>query len=147
MVPYLLPWDPWRELREMREAMEKVFGKFPKFFEKERLGTWVPAVDVFEEDDSVVVKADLPGVNRKNVRILVGDEEVTIQGETKREEEIKEKNYYRSERMYGSFSRTVQLPVAVEREKAKASFKDGVLEIIIPKAKGARLNQTEIRPE
>ncbi|MEW6191758.1 MAG: Hsp20/alpha crystallin family protein [Bacillota bacterium] len=146
-MPYMLPWDPWRELREVRDAMEKAFSKLPKLFDREQFGTWMPAVDVYEKDDEVVVKADLPGVDKKNVRILVSNEEVTIQGETKREEEVKEKNFYRSERVYGSFSRTIPLPVPVEREKAKASFKDGVLQIVVPKAKGAREDQVEIRPE
>ncbi|MDI6631047.1 MAG: Hsp20/alpha crystallin family protein [Thermoanaerobacteraceae bacterium] len=146
-MPYMLPWDPWRELREVRDAMEKAFSKLPKLFDREQFGAWIPAVDVYEKDDEVIVKADLPGVNKKNVRILVSNEEVTIQGETKREEEVKEKNFYRSERVYGSFSRTIPLPVPVEREKAKASFKDGVLQIVVPKAKGAREDQVEIRPE
>lgn len=146
-MPYLLPWDPWRELREMREAMEKVFGRFPRLFREEQLGAWLPAVDVFERDDNVVVKVDLPGVEKKNVKIFVTDEEITIQGEMKREEEVKEKNYYRSERAYGKFSRTIPLPVAVDRDKAKASFKDGVLEVVIPKAKGAQARQVEITPE
>ncbi|MEW6448535.1 MAG: Hsp20/alpha crystallin family protein [Bacillota bacterium] len=146
-MPYLLPWDPWREIREMRESLEKVFGKFPKLFKEEQMGVWLPAVDVFEKDDNVVVKVDLPGVDKNNVKVLVTDEEVTIRGETKREEEVKEKNYYRSERAYGSFSRTVALPVAVERAKAKASFKDGVLEVVIPKATDARSHQVEIIPE
>ena len=146
-MPYLLPWDPWRELREMRESMEKMLGKFPKLFKEEQMGAWLPAVDVFEKDNNVVVQVDLPGVGKKNVKVLVTDEEVTIRGETKREEEVKGKNYYRSERAYGSFSRTVALPAAVEREKARASFKDGVLEVVIPKATESRSNQTEIIPD
>jgi HSP20 family protein len=131
----------------MREAMEKVFGRFPRLFREEQLGAWLPAVDVFERDDNVIVKVDLPGVDKKNVRIFVTDEEITIQGEMKREEEVKEKNYYRSERAYGKFSRTIPLPVAVDRDKAKASFKDGVLEVVIPKAKGAQARHVEITPE
>jgi len=146
-MPYLLPWDPWRELREMREAMEKVFGRFSRLFREEQLGAWLPAVDVFERDENVIVKVDLPGVDKKNVKIFVTDEEITIQGEMKREEEVKEKNYYRSERAYGKFSRTIPLPVAVDRDKAKASFKDGVLEVVIPKVKGAQARQVEITPE
>lgn len=146
-MPYMLPWDPWRELREMRESMEKVLGRFPRLFKEEQMGAWLPAVDVFEKDGNVVVKVDLPGVDKNNVRVLVTDEEVTVRGETRREEEVKDKNYYRSERAYGSFSRTVALPAAVEREKAKASFKNGVLEVVIPKAKDARSDQVEIIPD
>lgn len=146
-MPNLFPWDPWRELRDMREAMEKAFSKLPKFFERGQLGDWLPAVDVYEQDDKIVIKADLPGVQKENTTILVSDQEVTIQGKTSREEEVKGKDYYRSERVYGSFSRTIPLPVVVDREKAKASFKDGVLEVVIPKAKGAKANQVEIKPE
>ncbi|RJX18042.1 MAG: Hsp20/alpha crystallin family protein [Ammonifex sp.] len=146
-MPNLFPWDPWRELRDMREAMEKAFSKLPKFLERGQLGDWIPAIDVFEQDDKIVVRADLPGVAKENTSILVSDQEITIQGKTSREEEVEGKDYYRSERAYGSFSRTVPLPVMVDREKAKASFKDGVLQIVIPKTKGARAHQVEIKPE
>jgi HSP20 family protein len=146
-MPNLFPWDPWRELRDVREAMERAFTKLPKLLERGQLGDWLPAIDVFEQNDNIVVKADLPGVAKENTSILVSDQEITIKGETRREEEVKGKDYYRSERSYGSFSRTVPLPVMVDREKAKASFKDGVLEVVIPKVKGARSHQVEIKPE
>jgi HSP20 family protein len=146
-MPNLFPWDPWRELREMREAMEKAFSRLPKIFDRSQLGDWLPAVDVYEEGNNIVVKADLPGVLKENTTVLVSDQEVTIKGKTSREEEVKGKDYYRSERVYGSFSRTIPLPVTVDREKAKASFKDGVLEITVPKAKSAKTNRVEIKPE
>lgn len=145
----LVPWDPWRELQELEESIDRLLSRLARPFreERRRLVPWFPAVDVLEEGDNIVVRADLPGVSKENVRILVSDEEITITGEVKREEEVKGKNYYRSERAYGSFSRTIPLPVPVERDKAKATFKDGVLEIVVPKAKGPGPNQVEIRPE
>lgn len=146
-MPNLFPRDPWHELRDMREAMDKFFNRLPRLFEKGQMDAWLPAVDVFEQDDNIVIKADLPGVKKENTTVLVADQEVTIQGKTSQEKEIKEKNYYRSERSYGSFSRTVSLPLPVERENAKATFKDGVLEVVIPKVKTVPPNHVEIKPE
>ncbi len=146
-MPNLFPRDPWRELRDMREAMERAFTKLPKFFDRGQLGDWLPAIDVLERDDKIIVRADLPGVGKENTTVLVSDQEITIKGKTSHEAEVREKDYFRSERAYGSFSRTVPLPVTVDREKAKASFKDGVLEVVIPKVVGAVSNQVEIKPE
>ncbi|MGO0122095.1 Hsp20/alpha crystallin family protein [Desulfothermobacter acidiphilus] len=144
-----VPWDPWRELQDLEDSINRLMGRLTRPFrgDKRRLVLWFPAVDVLEEGNNIVLRADLPGVSKENVRILVSSDEVTITGEVRREEEVKEKNYYRSERAYGSFSRTIPLPVPVEREKAKATFKDGVLEIVIPKAAGPGPNQVEIKPE
>jgi len=97
-----------------------------------------PSVDIFEESDDVVVKAELPGMKKDDIEVTLSDDTITISGEKKREEKVEKKNYYRYERSFGSFTRSFRLPVEVQTDKAKASFKDGVLEIRIPKTEEAK---------
>lgn len=104
------------------------FGRFPLEGE-----SWIPLVDIYEKDDSYVVKAEVPGIKEGDVDVSVFGERLTIKGEKKAESEIKEENYYRSERSYGSFIRSVDLPPNVDTEKIAANYDDGILEIIIPK--------------
>ncbi len=100
-------------------------------------GTFVPRVDVKNEDKQIVIEAELPGITEKDVEVSLSDDSITIKGEKKQETEEKEKNYYRLERSYGSFRRTLPLPVTVETDKAEAKFKNGVLRIVLPKTKEA----------
>jgi HSP20 family protein len=96
-------------------------------------GRWLPALDIYEKENNVVVEAELPGIPKEAVKITATDSTLTIQGETKEEEEEKKEGFYRSERRYGSFYRSVVLPEAVDYGKARAEFKDGVLKITLPK--------------
>ncbi len=95
---------------------------------------WSPAVEVFEKEDKYVVKAELPGVKEEDMDVSVEGETLTIKGEKKSESEVKEDDYYRCERSYGSFYRSIALPATVDAKKIEASFEDGVLEVILPKA-------------
>ena len=104
-----------------------------------------PSLDVFEEKDDIVVKADLPGLNKEEIEVTVTGDVVTIKGEKKKEEEVKEKDYYRRERSYGSFVRSVELPCEVKSEQIKANFKDGVLEVRMPKTEEAKKKSVSIR--
>jgi len=106
-----------------------------------------PAVDIFEEGDDLVVKAELPGINKENIEVKVTDDYITISGEKKKEEKIEKKDYYRYERSYGSFSRTFRLPVDVQTDKAKAKFENGVLEIRIPKTEEAKTKERKLQIE
>jgi HSP20 family protein len=96
-----------------------------------------PNVDIFEEGNEVVVKAELPGMGKDEIEVNITDDVITISGEKKHEEKIDKKDYFRFERSYGSFSRSMTLPAEIQTEKANASFKDGVLEIRIPKTETA----------
>lgn len=155
VMPDLVPWDPWREfmereLGEMRDALERFWGR--RIMRRRPGlgvwgGAWEPAVDVYEKGDSIVVKAELPGVDKDEVGITLTDDSLTIRGETRREEEVKEKDYYRRERAYGSFVRTIPLPVAVDRDGVKATFRNGILEVILPKAKSSGRQETKIHIE
>ena len=97
-----------------------------------------PAVDIVVEKDNVIVKADLPGLTKDDVSVTLQDNYLTIRGEKKHETEQKEANYFLSERVYGSFTRTIELPLAVDAKKIEARFKDGVLHVTLPKTEEAK---------
>ena len=103
-----------------------------------------PHVDIFEENGDIVIKAEIPGISKEDVNILISENTVTISGEKKQEERIEEKNFHREELRYGSFSRRFQLPENVDDDKATASFKDGVLEIRLPKSKPSKQRKIAI---
>lgn len=94
---------------------------------------WMPAIDVFEKDDKFVVKAELPGMKKEDIDVSVVGDMLNIKGEKKTETELKEENYYRSERSYGSFFRSIPLPSTVDADKIEANYEDGVLEVTLPK--------------
>ncbi|MCK9227520.1 MAG: Hsp20/alpha crystallin family protein [Syntrophorhabdaceae bacterium] len=123
-----------------------LWGGFPrlKFPVTEEL---MPSVDIFEEKDDVVVKAELPGIKKEDLDITLTDDTISISGEKKKEEEVSKKNYHRWECSYGSFSRSFTLPAEVQSDKAKAQFKDGVLEIRIPKTEEAVKKEKKVKIE
>jgi HSP20 family protein len=129
----LVRWDPAREVDTLQSEMNRLFDTF--FGGNETRGTrrWVPAVDLVETDDHLVLKADLPGLDRNDVSIEIKDGTLTVSGERKAENEERSEGYYRVERAYGSFSRSLSLPRGVDPEAVEASFDKGVLEVRIPK--------------
>jgi HSP20 family protein len=134
-------WDPFRQLR----AFEGAFGRFPlPFFDGER-GPWVPAIDVYEKDGSIVVKAELPGMKREDLKVSVERDSLVIEGERKAEKETKDEDYYICERAYGSFYRRVPLAAEVDADKAEAAFADGVLTITMPKRQPSEATRTTIK--
>jgi HSP20 family protein len=150
----VVPWRPFSDLAGMEREMERMFEDFigrPWGIRwPERLRTWElgfrgPAIEISEEKDDVVVKAELPGMKKEDLEVNISGNLLTLKGEKKKAEEVKEKGYYYSERSYGSFTRTVEIPKEVLPEKALASFKDGVLEIRIPKTEEAKRKQVKIQ--
>jgi HSP20 family protein len=107
----------------------------------------IPTVDVYEEKDDVVIKAEIPGLSKEDMSVQVADSMLTIKGEKKREEEVKEDEYYQCERSFGSFMREVALPCEVKADEVKASFKNGVLEVRMPKTEGAKRKVTSVEIE
>ncbi len=105
---------------------------------------WSPAIDVREGDDELVVSADLPGLTKDDIEVTVEDNRLTVSGERKRDEEAKDDHFHRIERAYGRFSRTLTLPSAVKAEAVKASFKDGILSVTVPKAEVAKRKKIEV---
>jgi HSP20 family protein len=130
----LVRWEPVRELNALQGEMNRLFSSF--FDEGGSTGErrrWAPAVDLLERDDSLVLKADLPGMSEDDVHIEVRDNVLTVAGERKAEHEANENGYYRVERSFGQFSRSLQLPDGVDADRIAASFDNGVLEVTIPK--------------
>jgi HSP20 family protein len=122
-------------LARIHEEVDRMFHDLTpsRFWPWGENGGRMPTVDLFEKDGNLVVEAELPGIEGKDVKVSYTDSSVTIQGETKGEKEEKKEGYYRSERQYGSFYRTISLPAAVDFGQTKAEFKDGVLKITLPK--------------
>jgi HSP20 family protein len=127
------PWRPFRELEEWERRFDDLFGRPLWRLPVEERG-WMPAVDVFEKEDRFVVKAELPGMKEEDIDVSVVGDTLSIRGEKKTETEIKEEDYYRCERSYGSFYRSIPLPSNVDANKIEASFDDGVLEVALPKS-------------
>ncbi len=138
----------WPEVPGFGSLQREMDRLFEDFFRRSGLPMrWGPAVDVVETSGNVIVKVELPGVDPKGVDIAVTGENLTIKGEKREEKEDKGKNFYRIERAYGSFCRTVALPAAVEADKAKADYKDGVLEIKLPKSEKGKAKRIPIKTD
>jgi len=144
-------WDPFRDLLSLQEKMNRLFEDSMSRTKKPDEGvfssSWTPTVDVFETDAEVIMKAELPGMSREDISVEVKDNILTLRGERKFEKDVKEENYHRIERAYGKFQRSFSLPFEVEREKIEAHYKDGVLEVILPKSEGVKPKQIEVKVE
>lgn len=105
----------------------------------------IPSVDIFEDKNDIVVKAELPGIKKEDIDVTLTDDTISIAGEKKKEEEVQKKNYYRWESSYGSFARTFTLPAEVQTDKVKTEFRDGILEIRIPKTEEAIKKETKVK--
>lgn len=137
----IVRWEPFRDLVTTQERFNRLFNEsFSRLFgDEEGLGrAWTPAVDVFENDNNYVLKAELPGVDPKDVEVRVEDNTLYLKGERKFEKETKEENYHRVERSYGSFARSFALPGSIDSDKVQAEYKDGLLTLTIPKREEAK---------
>jgi len=142
------PWSPLRELEAMQQRFDEIFGKpfLPSVWGRLPEGTsWVPAVEVFEKEDKYVIRVELPGVKEEDMNVSVEGDTLTIKGEKKAEGEVKEENYYRCERSYGSFIRSIGLPSTVNASKISADYEDGVLEVTLPKAHEVKPKKIQIK--
>ncbi|MBE0682853.1 MAG: Hsp20/alpha crystallin family protein [Anaerolineales bacterium] len=142
----LIRWEPAREMMTLREAMDRLFDD--AFTRPLSLAgnTWsVPAVDMFQTDNEVVVKVALPGIKAEEVQINVTGEVLTIKGEVKQKEEAKEKAYHIREQRWGAFERALVLPTEVVADKAKADFENGILTITLPKAEEVKPKSITIK--
>ena len=151
----LVRWNPARELatwpselfglqREMNRMFDHVF-RYDTRDDDTGFSAWTPAVDIAEHDDEYLVKVELPGVNKDDVKITLENNILTIRGEKKQEKETKKENYHRIERSYGSFQRSFTLPTSVKSDKIDAAYKDGILQIALPKAEEAKPKQIEVK--
>ncbi len=152
----LTTWTPFKELtpfrdfERMRRDMDRLWGSF--FEGSLKKGTdgeaqWLPSLDISETSNDLVVKAELPGMDPKDIDISLNDGMLTIKGERKQEKQEKEENYHLIERSYGSFCRSVKLPKEVKHDKVKASFRNGVLKIVLPKSEESKKKEVKVKVE
>jgi len=137
----IIRWDPFRE-------MTQVQGQFNRLMDQMwggRQESWLPAVDVFDNKDGVVVKAELAGMDPDDIQIEVEDNVLTIKGERTFEETVDEERYYRVERRYGSFQRSLALPQGVRPEDIAASYEDGILTVVVPKVEEEKPKRIEVK--
>jgi HSP20 family protein len=141
----LTRWEPFRALRRRDDVFDELFREmFRGRPMVEGAELMEPAVDVAESDGEVIVKMEVPGVEKDQLHLTVADDRLTVRGETRKESEEKRKSYYRQEIRYGSFERTVALPVEVDPAKAHAELKNGMLKIALPKSKQPKTQEIKV---
>jgi HSP20 family protein len=138
--------DPfWKEFNTLSGRLNRLLGDAPREDASDSLGSWSPVVDIFDKGNEVVIHAEIPGVKKEDIDVRVENNVLTIRGKKEQKEEVKEEGYFRSERLYGSFSRSFSLPSTVEASRIAAQYKDGVLTLSIPKAEEAKPRQIEVK--
>ena len=138
-------WEPFRGAQTLQDQINRLFGEvFDRSTQESNLSTWAPPVDIHENEHELIVKADLPGMDPKDLDIRVENNILTIRGERKFEERANEKNSLRVERAYGSFSRSFSLANTVNSEAIKADYQNGVLTLTIPKREEAKPKQIKV---
>jgi HSP20 family protein len=143
----LVRFDPFRDATNTQDMLSRLLGGMAHQTggDETTWGAWAPAVDIFEKDDCLVFKAELPGMKEKDIDAHVENGILTLRGERMREEDVTNESYHRVERYHGSFSRTFALPTTVDVPKIRASYKDGILELVLPKAETAKAKRIEIK--
>lgn len=146
MTRWLIPWQEFKELDSVKKQIDDIFDIRPlkRNIEPVFGRALSPAVDILDKNEQIIVKAEIPGVTKKDMTISITEDELTITGEVKREQEVNEKDYFHCERVYGSFTRTIVLPATVDKNKAKASYKDGILEVVLPKTEIAKPKEIKL---
>jgi len=141
-------WDPFRDLSILQERMNRVFEDAAvrgwKNDEPSSTTSWSPAVDIYETDSEIMVQAELPGVDRKDIALQLENNVLTLKGDRRFEKETNQENYHRIERSYGGFSRAFTIPTIVDEDKIRADYKDGILKIALPKKEQVKAKQIKI---
>ncbi len=144
----LVRWDPFRDLVSIQDELNRLFGRTFAGVETTRpaaTGSWMPSMDVYETEDEIVAKLELPGIEPDDVEVAVEDSTLTVSGSRAFANEVREESYRRVERRYGSFTRSITLPQTVDAEKVRAAFDKGVLTIEVPKVERAKPRKIEIK--
>jgi HSP20 family protein len=141
----LVRWDPLQELVAMNNRLLRSTGDPLMTRTEDAFGAWAPPVDIFEKQDHLVVRAEVPGVRKEDMDVRIENGVLTLHGERKEEKEVKEENAHLMERVYGSFTRSFSLPMTVDATKVTAHYKDGVLEVTVPKVESAKPKRIEIK--
>ncbi len=145
----IVRWDPFRELGELQDRVNRVLGDFYGARGQDdvmRRGAWIPPVDIYEgANHEMIIKAELPDVKREDIDIRVENNTLTLSGEKKFDEEVKEDQYHRVERVYGQFTRSFSLPSTIDTEKVNADYRNGVLTIKLPLREEAKPKQIQVK--
>ena len=140
----LMRWDPFSDLEPFRQDFSRLFDRYSSLFGPRG---WQPALDLVENDDGFVLKIEIPGMNPEDVDVTVAENSVAISGSVKQEDEHNNEGYLRSERRYGKFTRNISLPVDVVPDKATATFKNGLLTIMMPKDAKSQTKGVKVKIE
>jgi HSP20 family protein len=146
--PELNVWSPFRHLSLLRNEIDRLFDSPLDALtsnSQQFLNGWLPTIDLYEDRDHLVLKAELPGMKKEDIDISLHGEVLTVSGERKEEETFDKAETYRAERFLGRFQRTLTLPVRVDASKVQASYKDGILTVTLPKAEEAKPKQIEVK--
>lgn len=146
----IIRWSPYRSLINMNHEMENLFEDFFSTTRRQgdaeqALPSWAPDVDLIEGKEEYTLRAELPGVSKEDVKVILTEDVLTVSGEKKSNQELKGENFHRSERVYGAFSRSFRLPNPINGEKIQAQYRDGVLTLTIPKAESVKPREIEIK--
>lgn len=144
----LIKWDPYKELEEVSNRLNRLFSRTPARTgtnqEMMVLADWMPSVDISETDTAYLIKGEIPGVNKDDVKVDIEDGMITLRGERKQEKEEKGRKFHRVERSYGCFARSFRMPDDVDESAVKAEFKDGMISITLPKSAQPRAKAIEV---
>ena len=146
--PETARWDPFRQLSTLRSEIDRLFEEpFSTLSEwmQPFMSGWSPALDVFEDRDNLTVKAELPGMKKEDIEISLHDGVLTLSGERKGEQKFGQGEVHRSERFVGKFQRTLTLPTTVDIDNVKATYKDGILTVVLPKSEQAKPKQIQVK--
>jgi len=141
----IIKWDPFGELEHIQNRLNRIFTDAPTRRDESLFADWAPAVDIQETDKEYLVKADLPEVKKDDVKVELQDGMLTVEGERRQEQEEKGKKFHKVERSYGRFVRRFALPTEVDSGKVQAEFKDGVLNVHLPKTATAKPKAIEVK--
>lgn len=133
----LVRWQPFSEMESLRNQMDRMFDELAGL-NRQSSTDWTPAIEIQNREECLILRAEIPGVEAKDIDIQVAREAVAISGEHRYENKVQEQGFFRTELRYGSFQRTIPLPVAVDNNQVQAEFKDGILKLTLPKAQEAR---------
>ncbi len=147
----LVKWDPFRNVAALQDRINRIFDEsFSRNADVDddiSMSAWKPLVDIYETDEAIILKAELPGIKKEDVSVEIKDNVLTLKGERVEDKEVKNESYFRKERCFGTFSRAFNLQHRVQPDKIKARFKDGILKVEIPKPEEEKPKQITVNIE